>query len=231
MLLLLSFDIKRYFRGRYISEALIVDLYVVSVCACAYKYVRVRLALHMRAVAPISSSSSNSMLYETSPMDFSNNRQTNHGLGEATDVVIGGCSAGGLHVIAHIDAVAALLPPTARVVGYSDSGFPMVCTDPSACMDRDQFLTAESGQNGSHLLNPRCLAAESKPGKCLRADALGKYAETPIFLSQSTYDLANLRDPIVVDPSCEAHPECVNMFGDNMSHVSKPKKKRHFDTE
>lgn len=64
MLLLLSFDIKRYFRGRYISEALIDDLYVVSVCACAYKYVRVRLALHMRAVAPISSSSSNSMLYE-----------------------------------------------------------------------------------------------------------------------------------------------------------------------
>ncbi len=37
------------------------------------------------------------------------------GLDSATEVVVGGCSAGGLAVILNIDAVAELLPPTARI--------------------------------------------------------------------------------------------------------------------
>ena len=86
-----------YFRGRYITEALIADL------------------------------------------------KSKHGLGDATDVVIGGCSAGGLHVIAHIDAVAALLPSTARAVGYADSGFIMACVNTAACMDVFQFQTTPQG--------------------------------------------------------------------------------------
>lgn len=45
------------------------------------------------------------------------------GLVLATDVVVGGCSAGGMHVFDHIDAVRGLLPASARVAGYADSGF------------------------------------------------------------------------------------------------------------
>ena len=46
-----------------------------------------------------------------------------HSLGAATDVVIAGCSAGGIRTYAHIDALKALLPKAARVVGFADSGF------------------------------------------------------------------------------------------------------------
>ena len=64
------------------------------------------------------------------------------------------------------------------------------------------------GQNGSHMLNPRCVAKEAEPGQCIVPQSLGKYAETPVFLFQSTYDLANLRNPMVIEPDCESNPKC-----------------------
>jgi hypothetical protein len=37
--------------------------------------------------------------------------------------VVGGCSAGGLAVLLNIDAVRALLPPSARVRALADAGY------------------------------------------------------------------------------------------------------------
>ena len=48
------------------------------------------------------------------------------GLSDATDVVISGCSAGGLSVYLHVDKWAAAVhasQPSARIVGLADSGF------------------------------------------------------------------------------------------------------------
>jgi hypothetical protein len=45
------------------------------------------------------------------------------GLGGATDVVVGGCSAGGLAVILNLDAIRGMLPSSARVRGLADAGF------------------------------------------------------------------------------------------------------------
>ena len=39
------------------------------------------------------------------------------GFANASDVVIGGCSAGAIRVYAHLDALKALAPSNARVVG------------------------------------------------------------------------------------------------------------------
>lgn len=41
------------------------------------------------------------------------------GLRAATDVVVSGCSAGGIRVYAHLDQIRAMLPAAARVVGAS----------------------------------------------------------------------------------------------------------------
>jgi hypothetical protein len=38
-------------------------------------------------------------------------------------VVVGGCSAGGLATLLNIDAVRAMLPPSARVRGLADAGY------------------------------------------------------------------------------------------------------------
>jgi hypothetical protein len=142
---------------------------------------------------------------------------SHHGLGAATDIVIGGCSAGGAHVVAHLDRVRALLPSSARVVGYVDSGF--VMDSPRRRAGPFRFLVSPTGHNGTWLLSQRCLAEQQDPVLCLTPKALGHYTSTPLFLFQSTYDLANLRDPDVVDPSCESSPACVNSVGANMSRV------------
>ena len=49
-----------------------------------------------------------------------------HGLAAATDVIVGGCSAGGLTVYLNLDAIAGqihALSPGARVRGLADAGF------------------------------------------------------------------------------------------------------------
>ena len=142
-----------------------------------------------------------------------------HGLKQATDIVVGGCSAGGLHVLAHLDRLRSLLPVTARVAGYSDSGLPMGDFQPLA--SRYRFLTtAPTGANGTWLLSPACVAAESEPARCLTPSALATYTATPMFLFQSQFDLANVRDP-AVNPQlgCEASPACMNALGANWSKV------------
>ena len=45
------------------------------------------------------------------------------GIGEATNVVVAGCSAGGLSVFLNIDSIARLLPVSARVRGVADAGY------------------------------------------------------------------------------------------------------------
>jgi hypothetical protein len=91
-----------YFRGRFISEALIQDL------------------------------------------------ATRHGLGDATSVVMSGCSAGAIRIFAHIDQLAALLrgvaPSLRRVVGFPDSGFYM---DLDIFTPLKHFVVAPSGQNAT----------------------------------------------------------------------------------
>lgn len=66
-----------------------------------------------------------------------------HGLAEATDVVISGCSAGAIRVFAHLDALAAMLPPSVRVVGFPDSGFYM---DLDIFTPLKHFVVAAAGQ-------------------------------------------------------------------------------------
>jgi len=143
-----------------------------------------------------------------------------HGLRAATDVVVGGCSAGGFHVHAHLEYVRSLLPAAAHVVGYSDSGWPVVsATGQPTIPMRCRFLTAGSGHNGTLMLSPACLASKAEPSLCFTPVSLARYGLTPIFLFQSEFDLANLRDPAVADPSCEASASCVNSFGANMSQM------------
>lgn len=109
-----------FFRGRYITEALVSDL------------------------------------------------STRHGLGNATDVVVSGCSAGAIRVFAHLDAVVALLPSTAKVVGFPDSGFYM---DLNIFTPLKHFVVAPTGQvyiclhPGEH--RPHCLCMHSTRFCCL----------------------------------------------------------------
>ena len=120
----------------------------------------------------------------------------------ATDVVLGGCSAGGIATYAHLDYVAARLraglAPRARLVGFPDSGF---YADVPFFTNKKRFPFV--AQNASATLSPRCLSDHpDAPHKCLVAETNAKYIRTPLFAWQSKFDADQLSSSL--DPPCAA---------------------------
>jgi hypothetical protein len=120
-----------------------------------------------------------------------------HGMSNATDVVLGGCSAGGIATFAHLDYVARRLttptpttqsttataastttatataattqaaPPPLRVVGLADSGF---YADVPYYTDQKQFPFQAQNMSAA-TLSPECLADNAAaPHRCLVAE-------------------------------------------------------------
>ena len=135
-------------------------------------------------------------------------RLCSQGLGEATDLVLAGCSAGGLAVYLHVDrwrealaAKAAALGRSAssvNVVGLADSGFFLRGGKPGpsaagAATDCDyearmRFLFSEL--NAAAAVPAACAAAAA-PGesyKCMFAEHLLPHVRTPVFTLQSVSD-------------------------------------------
>jgi len=116
------------------------------------------------------------------------------GMKEATDVVISGCSAGGLATFLHCDY-------WAKAIGLATDGAAKV-----ACMpDSGFFLDEDHGPRyGSNMrnvfrfqgssaegLNAACVAAHRSSGdpeKCIFAQWSSAHIETPTFPLQSEYD-------------------------------------------
>jgi len=130
-----------------------------------------------------------------------------------TDVVIGGCSAGGIHVIAHLDAMRAMLPSTVALSGFADSGFYM---DVTFFTDFKRFVVSPAGHNATRLLSSTCIAAfPSATEKCLIAQRNALFLETPTFLWQSRYDLDQRSCELSSD--CAASPACVDAYAQSLS--------------
>lgn len=129
------------------------------------------------------------------------------GLGNATDVVISGCSAGAIRVFAHLDAIRELLPAQARVTGLPDSGFYL---DTPIFTPLKRFVV--DGQQGMGLLNAACKA--DNPGaeeRCLVGDVVSPYLRTPLFAWQSRYDLD--QRTCEMNETCALSSPCVRAYG------------------
>ena len=74
-------------------------------------------------------------------------------LSSATDVVLAGCSGGGMSVSLQIDALRRLLPPTARVAGLSDSG--VLIDVPALLRRKDSYKHEVSVASPASILNGR----------------------------------------------------------------------------
>lgn len=138
------------------------------------------------------------------------------GLSSATDVVISGCSAGGLSVYLHIDKWAAAIhaaQPSARVVGLADSGFFVDYNASGSALtfpERMQW-TYENG-NISGALSAACLARFSveEGWKCFMAENAVLEVKTPVFALQSYYDSYQILAIAQVNASSIA---AVNAYG------------------
>ena len=136
-------------------------------------------------------------------------------LEHATEVVIGGCSAGGIHVLAHLDSLRNMLPSSVSVVGFADSGFYM---DVLSFTKLKRFVVSPNGQNATQLLNRACLAAfpEARE-KCLIAQRAVPFLHTPTFVWQSRYDVDQRSCELT--PACAASRACIDAYADNLSHA------------
>lgn len=112
-----------------------------------------------------------------------------HGLDQATEVIIGGDSAGGLATFYHIDYLRTIIHEKAgtdcRVLGMPDSGY---WPDDSSRFT-STFTSMLSMQNGSVGLPKSCLNAyDNNETACLFPQNFANLIETPLFPLQSIYD-------------------------------------------
>jgi hypothetical protein len=130
------------------------------------------------------------------------------GINFATDIVVAGCSAGGLAVLLNIDMIRQLLPASARVRGLSDAGFFIHAVDrhgieslcdayltccflpADRCSDRTARLRwGFRAWNSSAALNPSCLDAHARaPWMCMLPPAAALFIRTPVFIVNSALD-------------------------------------------
>jgi hypothetical protein len=117
------------------------------------------------------------------------------GLLNATDVVIGGSSAGGLATYLHVDKWREELPSTAFVAGLADDGFFLDwnASKPSESvatyaheLRADYFaFNATDGVNSGCVLN-RTISGDV--GQCFFAEHTAPFIKTPIFALQTEVD-------------------------------------------
>jgi hypothetical protein len=115
---------------------------------------------------------------------------TNRGLNKATDVVVSGCSAGGLATYLHLDWWRNNLPVSIKVVGLPDSGFFLDYESPVQKYHSSMIWVFEN-QNSTSGVNQDCIAAYkplSQEWKCIFAQYTSPHIKTPIFPLQAEYD-------------------------------------------
>ena len=151
------------------------------------------------------------------------------GMGAASMVVVGGCSAGGMAVYLHCDRWAAAIAaanPAAKVRCLADSGwFPVV---PAAGFPSTWFNGVWQGgytqMNATAALSPACLAehAGADAWLCNMPEVAARYIKTPLFAFQSVYDSFQIFNmerciPMPPDPASPCSNAVVTLWGGNIT--------------
>merc|ERR1712217_32045 len=111
---------------------------------------------------------------------------------KATDVVVSGCSAGGLATFLHCDhwadAIKHATNGAAKVACMPDSGF-FLDEDRAPMYGSNMRNVYKFQQSSAAGLNAACVAAhKSDPEKCILAQWASEHIKTPTFPLQSQYD-------------------------------------------
>lgn len=134
----------------------------------------------------------------------------------AKNIVVGGCSAGGISTITTIDWVKSLIvkiAPTAKLAGFSCSGF-FLDYDYSFSKYTTKKYFPYHHSNVSGSLHPQCLSTYvDLPHKCLVSHVGATFASVPMFFWESLYDSYMLAH--VLQHPCDT-AECANPHGNNI---------------
>jgi len=141
------------------------------------------------------------------------------GLSAATDVVVSGCSAGGLSTFLHTDSWRAALP-SATLVGMPDSGFFLRYnatahnpTIPLSYEDLMRWVYARMNASAFDFA-PACAAVNgADPARCIFAEGVSPTLAAPFFPLQSEYDSWQVGNDLDVKPTDNA---AIQTYGDDL---------------
>eukprot|EP00052_Salpingoeca_macrocollata_P000982 m.23224 g.23224 ORF g.23224 m.23224 type:complete len:384 (-) comp11011_c0_seq1:49-1200(-) len=129
----------------------------------------------------------------------------NHAMDQATMIILGGDSAGGMATYIHADHFSEMVPH-AQVLAIPDSGFFLdVPNSHYRYRDIFNFMNSTSG------LNKACVAAHTPDTvyQCMFSQYTAPYLQTPVLAKQSQYDPAQ--------PMAHSDAEYVNAYGHNLT--------------
>ena len=119
--------------------------------------------------------------------------KSNHGLGDATDVIISGNSAGGLATFWAADRLSKQLSP-AKVFAVPDSGFFIADQEAYSPWPNALRWIVEQGNLTDNGLNENCVADMRKTSgdvaSCAFPQVASSYITTPLFVMNGRYDPA-----------------------------------------
>lgn len=136
--------------------------------------------------------------------------KANRGLNEATDVVISGGSAGGLATFLHLDHIRQILNPNSKVVGLPDSGY--FIDFEGSPQYHSKMIWNFNIMNSKDGVNANCIQHyKDNPSKCIFAENVLPFIQTPIFVLQSKFD-GWQKENVYGGGDIEGF----NIFGDNL---------------
>eukprot|EP00850_Spirogloea_muscicola_P007831 SM000040S14843 [mRNA] locus=s40:781462:785148:+ [translate_table: standard] len=138
------------------------------------------------------------------------------GLADANQVIISGCSAGGLAAYMHCDYLRARLPASATVKCLPDSGVFLDIKDVAGRYHiREKYKYVYYMQGANAGANEACLAdkAAEDQYQCFFAQYTLPYIKTPTFVLNSNYDswsLVHILAPASADPDGSRLRACLS---------------------
>jgi O-palmitoleoyl-L-serine hydrolase len=138
---------------------------------------------------------------------------TQLGMAGATDIILSGGSAGATAAYFALDAAAAWVPSTTRLVGAPDAGFFLDAYQVSSNTTwyRDCFIAADPVWNttGSGGVNADCLAVNpTETWRCFLQQYAAQFIKTPLMILNSAYDQWQILNDLGLGcvPSMTGHP-------------------------
>jgi len=136
------------------------------------------------------------------------------GLHSVTDFIVGGCSAGGLTVILHLDYIRSLLPHSVRVVGLPQCGMfmdqPNYKGQPVYSPHYASIFNLMGMANSPSLHNGCIETYSSEPWKCFMAQYVLPFIKTPFFVVNSFYDSWQFHEMLQLPDECSYQQKCTH---------------------
>ncbi|XP_057807469.1 pectin acetylesterase 12-like [Salvia miltiorrhiza] len=137
------------------------------------------------------------------------------GMRNANQVLLAGCSAGGLAVILHCDRFRGLFPGSTKVKCLSDGGLFMDAPDVSGRHTLRNFFSGVVNLQGAKPTLPGTCTNHHDPTSCFFPQNIIESIRTPLFILNAAYDAWQIQESLA-PPSADPHGNwrlCRNNIG------------------